>query len=410
MRSGILFLEALSIGHVSRALAVAELIRKLGVELIVAVDNRFKSHFANFVTESLYSISENEVYGRFVNGDVLYNQVQIAQYVSSDRTLIERIQPAFVVAEFRPTALALARSMDIPAIALLETSLHPNFDPRDYSVPDAYLPRARAFAKCSEMVIQSTSQTLLGALVRNRLIRNATAPWARAFDDHGLDVPVSFFELFANADLCLISDHHAFLPVKARPQDLFLPGPWWYPAPTFTTRSPEKIRRETRHVYLASGTQSATNLEKMLRYARCFADAGWSVLFSTGNREVPRTELSDGIEISPFVDEDAVLPRVDLMIHPGGQGTIYRCLRHSVPQVILPSSPNQHFYADAVRRHGLGKYVRRFDVNERVLLREADEVVLSSEVARSVRSWRGRLQAFDSALMAERAIRSLLAL
>jgi UDP:flavonoid glycosyltransferase YjiC (YdhE family) len=59
------------------------------------------------------------------------------------------------------------------------------------------------------------------------------------------------------------------------------------------------------------------------------------------------------VHVEPFVDQAALIPVADLVVHHGGSGTVLAALAHGTPQVLLPKGADQFHNADLVVAAGL---------------------------------------------------------
>ncbi|MCB0252987.1 MAG: glycosyltransferase family 1 protein [Anaerolineae bacterium] len=125
---------------------------------------------------------------------------------------------------------------------------------------------------------------------------------------------------------------------------------------------------------------------------------GGQPLVVTGRRDVDSDAatilgLPADVEVTDWVNFDAVLPRVAGIVHHGGVGTTHAALRHGVPQVIVPHAGDQHAQAGRITPAGAGYGVRPSDftpANARWFVRQ----LLASETLRAAASvWQAELAA-----------------
>ncbi len=111
--------------------------------------------------------------------------------------------------------------------------------------------------------------------------------------------------------------------------------------------------RERPLVYLTLGTVVAT--DEVLAPAveglgRLDADI-LLALGSAGGAELGTRPAN--VHVEPFVDQAALIPIADLVVHHGGSGTVLAALTHGTPQVLLPKGADQFHNADLVAAAGL---------------------------------------------------------
>jgi vancomycin aglycone glucosyltransferase len=108
------------------------------------------------------------------------------------------------------------------------------------------------------------------------------------------------------------------------------------------------------------------------------------------------------------VDHAKLLPRVAAVIHHGGAGTTMAAARAGVPQVVVPHLYDQYYFADRVRRLGIGVYgplAKRLDAAG---LTNALRKALRPDVTERARSFAGRVDLRGAATAAQ-AVASLAA-
>ena len=101
--------------------------------------------------------------------------------------------------------------------------------------------------------------------------------------------------------------------------------------------------------------------------------------------------LPAGVEVTAWVDFDAVLPRAAGIIHHGGVGTTHAALRHGVPQVIVPHAGDQIAQAGRITPSGAGYGVRPSDftlANARWFVRQ---LLASDALHAAARVWQAEL-------------------
>ena len=77
----------------------------------------------------------------------------------------------------------------------------------------------------------------------------------------------------------------------------------------------------------------------------------WLALGSAGGAALGT--LPAYVHVEPFVDQAALIPVADLVVHHGGSGTVLAALAHGTPQVLLPEGADQFHNADLVAAAGL---------------------------------------------------------
>lgn len=83
---------------------------------------------------------------------------------------------------------------------------------------------------------------------------------------------------------------------------------------------------------------------------------------------------------TPFLRLDRVLPRSAAIVHHGGIGTIAAGLAAGVPQITVPSVPDQYDNSHRLQRLGVSVHRKRRDYRPRVVARDLDRLLSSDRV------------------------------
>ncbi len=65
-------------------------------------------------------------------------------------------------------------------------------------------------------------------------------------------------------------------------------------------------------------------------------------------------EVPPSVHLERFVDQAAVLPSVDVVVHHGGSGTMLGAAAHGRPQLVLPLGADQYYNGQTVTAAGVG--------------------------------------------------------
>lgn len=68
-------------------------------------------------------------------------------------------------------------------------------------------------------------------------------------------------------------------------------------------------------------------------------------------------DLPDNVQVEAFVDQAAVLPLADLVVHHGGTGTTIAALANARRQLLLPKGADQFFNADVLKARGMATVI-----------------------------------------------------
>jgi UDP:flavonoid glycosyltransferase YjiC (YdhE family) len=114
-----------------------------------------------------------------------------------------------------------------------------------------------------------------------------------------------------------------------------------------------------------------------------------------------------------FLPQTQVLPRVDLVIHHGGNNTTTECFHFGTPAVVLPLFWDQYDNAQRVDELGLGVRLPPYSCTGEELVRAVDGLLRDSALRDRLAAISARLQAnpgtAKAARLIERAAREQLA-
>ena len=115
--------------------------------------------------------------------------------------------------------------------------------------------------------------------------------------------------------------------------------------------------RERPRVYVTLGTVSFGAVEVLRRTLDDLTELDVDVLVSVGPDGDPDAlgEVGERVRTERFVAQAAVLPRVDLVVHHGGTGTVLGSLEAGRPQLLLPQGADQFLNAELIPAVGAGR-------------------------------------------------------
>lgn len=125
------------------------------------------------------------------------------------------------------------------------------------------------------------------------------------------------------------------------------------------------------------------------------AEGGWPLVV-TGRRQTAGDAatslgLPPGVEVTDWVDFDAVLPGAAGIIHHGGVGTTHAALRHGAPQVAVPHAGDQLAQAGRITLAKVGYGVRSADFTPASAHWFARQLLTSDSLRAAARAWQSEL-------------------
>ena len=90
--------------------------------------------------------------------------------------------------------------------------------------------------------------------------------------------------------------------------------------------------------------------------------------FSHGKAGQPFTKKSTNFSEHPFISYENHLPHYDLVVHHGGSGILYHCLRGGIPAVVFPQDYDQFDNAARLTAAGVAVRVRKISCLEAAII------------------------------------------
>jgi UDP:flavonoid glycosyltransferase YjiC (YdhE family) len=185
----------------------------------------------------------------------------------------------------------------------------------------------------------------------------------------------------------------AFEFPRTWPASVRFVGPMLY-TPPLDLPGPE-FAPERRHVLVTLGTHLAW---RKARFASDVAEVARKMPevvfhFSDGEPSNQAASVANNFHRLPFIDYERYIERYDLVVHHGGAGIMYYCLRHGVPAVVYPVDYDQFDHASRLEAAGLAVWLRHVDDLESTIRSALD----NRQLAEQCRSFRGNISSDASA-------------
>jgi UDP:flavonoid glycosyltransferase YjiC (YdhE family) len=368
--------SAVGFAHLARPLLVAESLRRRGHEVVFAYggahrqvldDRGFECHPLPDVTVSPSDFGGN-VYS-------LWTPELVEQCLRDEATLLARLRPHAVLADFRPTAALSSRLAGLPLVSLRNAYLSDAFDTAALLVDRERHPFRYQAARRFVRAIQSLQKRSLA-----RHLAGAARRW-------GLSGFRSLYDFFAG-DLDLLADLPGFFPLRPSPRSRFVGPLIWESAGTAESLPPPAAGITT--LYATAGHTGDPALLELVVAAFAGVDSV-RVIVTTGRIDPAPFQGRPGIHAFNFLPGSQAAEASAAVIHAGGNGTTYQCLRAGRPAVALPGNNDQEINARLLARHGAGLALR---------LRRTDPARLRAAVAHILEkpSYRSQAERFREQL------------
>ena len=152
-------------------------------------------------------------------------------------------------------------------------------------------------------------------------------------------------------DLNLVCDLPDLFPLRGAPPSYRCIGPLFHDGGGDESDILGFLEGSTKNVLVTMGSSGAWKKLTFLEDAR-FSNYRF-VLSGDADGEInPPNSIS-----KPFVNHAAILPKIDLVICHGGNGTIYQALSHGIPVLCLPANFECEWNSYRIRTYGLGEVI-----------------------------------------------------
>lgn len=290
-------------------------------------------------------------------GQSMWSDAEIESYAKAEARFFEENDVAVAVTGFTLTALLSTRLAKIPLVTEHAGSFVPplweqgKIEPfLHMAIPGAnYLPR---FLR----------RTLSNIGINN--VKFHCAGFNRIADKLEIERVPSFAALLL-ADLTLVTDTPDVLGVDASAMEEWRPrGKGYRPStrlryagPIFAQLDlplPERAARflEGDHpvIYVAI---TSSKEDEVRGVVRSLASTGARILVASTVHEVAELE-SDSVLIEKTLPSHLVMPKVNLAVTAGGQGSVQCAMAAGCPLIAIPLQPEQDFNGQVVERHHAG--------------------------------------------------------
>jgi len=311
-------------------------------------------------------------------GQSMWSDEEILAYARAEAAFFRAHEVSAAVTGFTLTALLSTRLAGIPLVTEHAGSMVPPvFEAKQVEAfLDPPLPVLRHLPRAA--------QRFLANLGINR-VKNHCAGFNRVAKTLGVDGVPSFAALLLG-DLTLVTDTPEVLGIPVEVMSAWRPrAPGYrattrlrYSGPLFAhleTPMPERVERflegEGPTAYVAVTSATEATVRAAVRGAR---DAGARVLVASTVHALSDLEGPE-VMVEPVLPSHRVMPRVDLAITAGGQGSVQCAMAAGTPLVVIPLQPEQDFNGQIVERHRAGSRISPREVQGPALAALAKKIL-----------------------------------
>lgn len=339
--------DAVTLAHLARPLALAQLLDAERFEVILACDARYRRFFEHLSlpTRHLASQPSERFLRAAAQGRPLYDIATLRAYARDDLALFESVKPAVVVGDHRLSLSASARVAGVPYLGVFNAYWSPYAATRHLPLPE--LPYNRWLGT-------SLSASLFRLIWP---VASAVHSWPlnRLRQDYGLSsLGTDWFRVYTDADRTLYADAAELVPTRGLPATHAYLGPVaWSPSVPLPSWWDE-LPSDRPLVYATMGSSGRPELLALVLEA--LAELPITLVATTASATLRATPAN--VRLIDFAPGDRLAARADLVISNGGSLTVYQALSAGKPVIGIASHMDQHLSMACVEDAGVGALLR----------------------------------------------------
>ncbi|XP_053207652.1 NDP-glycosyltransferase YjiC-like [Panonychus citri] len=175
-----------------------------------------------------------------------------------------------------------------------------------------------------------------------------------------------------------------------------------------TFELPDKLKdKPGKLIYFSLGSTASNDLKMMDKCLSALARCGHRVIVSMGRRG-DKLNLSDNMWGQEYVNQVAVIEKVDLVITHGGNNTFMETLYHGKPMIVIPWLGDQLDNAQRVVDKEIGYRVNPWEFDEDYFLNCIEKVLNDQQLQERVRKISENMRNSNSGTQAVKMIEDLI--
>ncbi len=268
------------------------------------------------------------------------SEAELERVLRQQIALIEQYEPDMVMGDASMTLNMAAEYCQVPCVKIVN-----GYMTKYYAVPrplPSIHPLAPLFRVLPNWIRKPATQ--LGEHV---LLRLAHRPFATLRSKYGLTKRRSFLDEL-EGQTTLICDLPELFPQKQLPSNAMIVGPLFYHKRDEDSDLSELLSDSKKNILVSLGSTGELEHFQWLCDERC---AEFNIIVSGRNAELLQ---GPHIRSRRFINHNLLLPKVDVLLCHGGNGTIYQALSHAVPIVACPNFFEQEYNMQRVELMQLG--------------------------------------------------------
>lgn len=344
----LVFCEGATLAHITRPLALAELLPDTEYEIHLAIPSSFEWVAQKFVgTRHYIECQSSEVFARrLAKGAPLYDYETLVGYVTDDLALISRVVPDAVVGDFRISLSVSARLARIPYLAISDaywSSAHPTRMPMPVLPGTARVPLALSGA--------------IFKLLAPAVVKLHTWPMSQLRKKFSLP-PLSegLSQVYQDSDCTMFANIPSLFPDVVSINEGRFVGPLSYALPCEVPDWWDSIPPREECTFICLGSSGDIGALQCLTDAVC-ASGKAAIVATAGRAHLPHAPERRRY-VADYLPGEIACRAASLVISNGGSPMSQLALSCGVPVLGVPTNMDQFLCMSAIERAGMGALVR----------------------------------------------------
>jgi UDP:flavonoid glycosyltransferase YjiC (YdhE family) len=390
--------EAVTLAHVARPVALAEILHGEDNFVTLATDPRYAAVVGprKFDVRPLRSMSAERFRRAVSRVTPIFDEDVLSAYVADELRLFDDLAPDVVIGDFRASLSISARVAGVPYVNLTNAYFSP-YARVPYVVPEVDLVR---------LIGVSAAQVVYDGL-RRAFYALHCLPLNRVRRRYGLSaLPLDVRYGLCDGDFTCYADLPAVIPTAPLPPThrFIGPVPWSPPVevPAFWDEVLEKART-LPVIYATMGSSGPPAALGKLLHA--LATLPVIVVAATANATVnagpPNAYLTD------YLPGEVACELADVVICNGGSPATYQALAAGKPAIGLATNMDQFLNMAAVERAGCGVLIRSLHFSPDQLRCTVEQALFDSRMRARAAEMKGLIAATEPAAQLAQLLRAM---
>ena len=380
--------------HLTRLILIALELRDRGAEIAFAYPEEHR--LLKQLNFQVFQVPDAVVTDFSSNVFAAYTPTLVEQCVKAELDAIHRFQPDAIIGDFRLTASISAKLAQIPYISVVNGYMTDYFDPVDVMIPQATRPLEHKIASVAARAIQHKQK------------RDLAIPFRSVARQHGIRTLQSLYD-FLTGDLTLIADLPEFCSLENLPKKFrYIGALIWEGLNENIPNDLPDLDPQKSIIYATTGNTGKRRLIELV-IAAFRDDPEFEVVITTGAFIDPHEfSQANNIHLKSFIPGSAMLRKANVVIHCGGNGTVYQALQQGVPAIVIPFNNDQLINSWLIKKHQVGIPLSASGLTGNQLKLIVKELLENTEIYQNVQSFKALLSMANGAKSAADAIASFL--